>query len=91
MSLSERDRRRLGELEREMEREDPEFAAARGSGRPPTVLIVLYCLMFVAGAVVLIGGLVVTHTYLITGGLVGVAGAVIMVIAAGRLDRRLPK
>jgi hypothetical protein len=89
MSLSEGDRRRLGEIEREMEREDPEFVAAIRSGRPPTVRIVLYCLMFVAGGVVLIGGLVATHVYLITGGLIGVAGAVIMVIAVGRLDRRL--
>lgn len=55
-------------------------------GRPPTLRVVLYCLMFVSGAVVLIGGLVTAHAYLITGGLVVVAGAVIIVTAAGRLD-----
>lgn len=52
MSLSKGDRRRLGEIEREMEREDPEFVAAIGSGRPPMLRIALYCLTFVAGAVV---------------------------------------
>ncbi len=89
MPLSEYDRRRLDEIEHALEVDDPALAAAIRSGRPSMLWVVLYCLMFVAGAVVLIGGLVTTHAYLITGGLIGVAGAVIMVVAVGRLERRI--
>ena len=89
MPLSEQDRRRLDQIEQALMMDDPELAAAFTPGRLPMVQIVLYCLMFASGGIVLIGGLVTTHTYPITGGLIGVAGAVIMVVAAGRLGRRL--
>ena len=89
MPLSEQDRRRLEQIEHALQMDDPELVAAFIPSRMPTVQIVLSCLMFVSGGVVLIGGLVTTHAYLITGGLIGVAGAVIMVVAAGRLGRQL--
>lgn len=89
MPLSEQDRRRLHEIEQSLEMDDPDLVAAFTPARVPPVQIALYGLMFVAGCVVLVGGLVTTHAYPITGGLIGVAGAVSMVVAAGRLGRQL--
>jgi len=89
MPLSEHDRRQLDEIEQALEMDDPDLAAALTPARVAPIRIVLYGLMFVSGVVVLIGGLVTTHAYPITGGLIGVAGAVIMVVATGRLGRQL--
>jgi hypothetical protein len=61
MPLSEQDRRTLDQIEHALEMDDPELAAAFTPDRLPAVQIVLHCLMFVSGGVVLIGGLVTTH------------------------------
>ena len=84
MPLSHEDRQKLDEIERELTRADPELAAAITAGRLPLLIPMLYAAAFVAAGAVLVGGLVTTHTYPITGAIIAVAGAAIMTWSAGR-------
>lgn len=85
MPLSDQDRQRLDEIEQALVSDDPDLAAAFTSPRRVPVKAVLDGLLVVLGAVVLVAGLVTTHAFVITGGLIAVAGTTIMVTAAGRL------
>lgn len=87
MPLSHEDQVKLAEIERELTRVDPELARTIASGRFPLLVPVLFGLVFVAGAAVLVGGLVTTHAFPITGAIIGVAGVALMAWAAGRLHR----
>lgn len=89
MTLSHEDRQKLAEIERELTRADPELAKTIASGRVPLLIPLLYAAAFVAAAAILIGGLVTTHAFPITGAIIGVAGAALMAWAAGRLHREL--
>lgn len=87
MPLSHEDREKLAEIERELTRVDPELARTIASGRFPLLAPALFAAAFVAGAVVLVGGLVTTHAFPITGAIIAVAGVALMAWAAGRLQR----
>jgi len=89
MSLSHEDRQKLEEIERELTRADPELAKTITSGRLPLLIPLLYVAAFVAAGAVLVGGLVTTHAYPITGATIAVAGAAIMAWSAGRLLREI--
>ena len=89
MPLSHEDRQKLDEIERELTRADPGLAAAITAGRLPLLIPLLYVAAFVAAGAVLVGGLVTTHAYLITGATIAVAGATIMAWSAGRLVREI--
>lgn len=89
MPLSHEDRQKLAEIERELTRVDPELARTIASGRFPLLIPVLYGAAFVAAAAILIGGLVTTHAFPITGAIIAVAGAATMAWAAGRLLREI--
>ena len=85
MPLSNDERQKLAEIERELTRADPELARTIASGRFP----LLYAAAFVAAAAVLVGGLVTTHAFPITGAIVAVAGATLMAWSARRLLREV--
>lgn len=89
MPLSREDQQKLAEIERELARLDPELARTITTGRFPLLVPVLYAAAFVAAAAVLVGGLVTTHAFPITGAIIGVAGAAAMAWAAGRLLREI--
>lgn len=89
MSLSESERRRLDEIEDALRQDDPEFVASIDAGRLPRVRAILFGLMFVAGAATLVGGLVTTHAFAITGSLIAIAGVAVMATAATYLHREL--
>ena len=88
MPLSEDDQRRLDEIERALQRDDPKFAAGQSLER------LRWRRMVAAGAVVLIGmvllvvGLAVTQAALVVGVIISVAGFVTMVGGAAVLIRR---
>lgn len=89
MPLSHQDRQKLAEIERELTRADPELARTITSGRFPLLVPLLYGAAFVAGAAILVGGLVTTHAFPITGAIIAVAGAATMAEAAQRLLREV--
>ena len=91
MPLSHEDQQKLAEIERELTRVDPGLARTIASGRFPLLVPVLYAAAFVAAAAVLVGGLVTTHAFLITGAIIAVAGVAAMTWAAGRLHREVRK
>ncbi|BAL85729.1 hypothetical protein AMIS_5090 [Actinoplanes missouriensis 431] len=82
--LSKEDNRRLAQLERQLQRDDPEFCARMGggnfsvsaTGRPPLPLFVLAAVLAVASLVcVLVGWLIA--------GLLVAAWSIVTAIAAG--------
>ncbi|WP_395726096.1 DUF3040 domain-containing protein [Nakamurella sp.] len=89
MPLSNDERQKLAEIERELTRADPELARTIASGRFPLLVPLLYAAAFVAAAAVLVGGLVTTHAFPITGAIVAVAGATLMAWSARRLLREV--
>lgn len=89
MPLSHEDRQKLAEIERELTRVDPELARTIAAGRFPLLRPILFGAAFLAGAAVLVGGLVTTHAFPITGILIAVAGAAWMAWAAGRVLREV--
>ena len=88
MPLSEGDQRRLDEIERALQRDDPKFAALRSLGRLRRRRLVA------AGAVVLIGmvllavALAVMQAALLVGVIISVAGFLFMVGGAAVRTRR---
>ena len=88
MPLSEDDQRRLDEIERALQRDDPKFAAGHSLER------LRHGRMVAAGAVVLIGmvllvvGLAVTQAALLVGVIISVTGFLTTVGGAAVLIRR---
>ena len=89
MPLSHEDRQKLAEIERELTRMDPDLARTITAGRFPLLRPILFGAAFVAAAAVLIGGLVTTHAFPITGIVIAIAGTATMVWAAGGLLREV--
>lgn len=89
MPLSHEDQQKLAEIERELTRVDPGLARTIAAGRLPLLIPVLYAAGFVAAAAVLVGGLVTTHAFPITGAIIAIAGASTMTWAAGQLHRQV--
>ena len=88
MPLSEDEQRRLDEIERGLQRDDPKFAAGQSLERHR------FRRMLAAGGVVLIGmvllvvGLVLSNTAPVVGVVISVAGFLFMVGGAAVLIRR---
>lgn len=89
MPLSHEDRQKLAEIERELTRVDPDLARTIAAGRFPLLRPILLGAAFLAGAAVLVGGLVTTHAFPITGVVIAVVGVAAMAGAAGRLLREV--
>ena len=82
MPLTDGERRSLDEIERALQRDDPDFAAAIDIDRLRELRLrslIIPAVSFLLGTMLLVGGLVTTHEQLIVGVVIGVAGALIMV------------
>jgi hypothetical protein len=88
MPLSEDEQRRLDEMERALQRDDPKFAAGQSIER------IWLRRTVAAGAAVLIGmallfaGIVTTQAMLVLGVIIGVIGFLCMVAGAALFTRR---
>ena len=91
MPLSDDDRRRLEQIERALPEDDPDFAGRVGSDPARRrVRLIMAGVMFVAGMVVLVAGLVTTHAWITVGVIGAVLGAALMVGSALLWWRRWP-
>ena len=88
MPLSEDDQRRLDEIERGLQRDDPKFAAGQSLERLRLRRIVAAAGLVLIGLVLLVVGLVVTNAAPVVGVLIGVAGFLVMVGGAAVTIRR---
>ncbi len=88
MPLSEDDQRRLDEIERALQRDDPKFAALQSLGRLRRRRMVAAGAVVGIGAVLLVVGLAVTQAALPVGVIISVAGFLFMVGSAAVLIRR---
>jgi hypothetical protein len=92
MALTDRERRSLDEIERALQRDDPEFAAAIDIDRLRELRLrrlVTPAVSFLLGTLLLVGGLVTTHEQLVVGVVIGIAGALIMAGTMTLVVRRL--
>lgn len=89
MALSNEDRQKLAEIERELTRVDPALARSIAAVRFPMLRPTLFGMAFLAAAGVLIGGLVTTHAFPITGIVIAVAGTAALAWSAGQLQREV--
>jgi hypothetical protein len=92
MPLTDGERRSLDEIERALQRDDPEFAATIDIDRLRVLRLrrlVIPALSFLLGTLLLVGGLVTTHEQLVVGVVIGVTGALIMAGALTLVLRRL--
>jgi len=81
MPLTDGERRSLDEIERALQRDDPEFAAAIDIDRLRELRLrrmIIPAVSFLLGTLLLVGGLVTTHEQLVVGVAVGATGALIM-------------
>ena len=85
MPLSEDDQRRLDEIERGLQQDDPKFAAGQSLDRRRKVVAGVVVLI---GMVLLVVGLAVTQAALLVGVIIAVAGFLTMVGGAAVLVRR---
>ncbi len=88
MPLSEDDQRRLDEIERALQRDDPKFAAGHPLERFRRRRLVAAGAVVLIGMVLLVVGLTVTQAALQVGVIIGVAGFLTMVGGAAVLIRR---
>jgi hypothetical protein len=88
MPLSEDDQRRLDEIERGLQRDDPKFAAGQSLERLRLRRIVRAGGLSLIGLVLLVAGLVVTNATPAVGVLISVAGFLVMVGADAAIIRR---
>ena len=88
MPLSEDDQRRLDEIERALQRDDPKFAAGHSLDRFRQRRLVAAGAVVLIGMVLLVAGLAVTQATLPVGVIISVAGFLFMVGGAGVLIRR---
>jgi len=92
MPLTDGERRSLDEIERALQRDDPEFAAAIDIDRLRELRLrrmIIPAVSFLLGMVALVGGLVTTHEQLVVGVVIGVTGVLIMAGAVASAVRRL--
>jgi hypothetical protein len=82
MGLSESEQRKLDEIERALQREDPGFAASISIQRVRRRRIVL-AIAFLLGVVVLLIGLVLTAQSVIVGVVISVVGLLTMLAGVG--------
>ncbi len=88
MPLSEDDQRRLDEIERALQRDDPKFAAGHSLERFRQRRLVAAGAVVGIGVVLLVVGLAVTKAALPVGVIISVAGFLFMVGGAAVLIRR---
>ncbi len=88
MPLSEDDQRRLDEIERALQRDDPKFAAGHSLERLRQRRLVAAGAVVLIGMVLLVAGLAVTQAALLVGVIISVAGFLTMVGGAAVLIRR---
>ena len=88
MPLSEDDQRRLDEIERALQRDDPKFAAGHSLERFRQRRLVAAGAVVLIGMVSLVVGLAVTQPALLLGVIFSVAGFLFMVGGAAVLIRR---
>jgi len=88
MPLSEDDQRRLDEIERALQRDDPKFAAGHSLDRFRRRRLVAAGAVVLIGMVLLVAGLAVTQAALLVGVIISVAGFLFMVGGAAVLIRR---
>ena len=88
MPLSEDDQRRLDEIERALQRDDPKFAAGHSLERLRHRRLVAAGAVVLVGMVLLVVGLAVTQAALLVGVIISVAGFLFMVGGAAVLIRR---
>jgi protein-S-isoprenylcysteine O-methyltransferase Ste14 len=88
MPLSEDDQRRLDEIERALQRDDPKFAAGHSLERLRQRRLVAAGAVVLIGMVLLVVGLAVTQAALLVGVIISVAGFLFMVGGAAVLIRR---
>ena len=88
MPLSEDDQRRLDEIERALQRDDPKFAAEHSLERLRQRRLVAAGAVVLIGMVLLVVGLAVTQAALLVGVIISVAGFLTMVGSAAVLIRR---
>jgi Protein of unknown function (DUF3040) len=82
MVLSEGEQRRLGDMERALQRDDPKFAARVSLGYVRGRRLVAAAAVFLVGVVVLFTGLVLSSAATVIGVIVSIAGLLGMVAAA---------
>ena len=88
MPLSEDDQRRLDEIERALQRDDPKFAAGHSLERFRQRRLVAAGAVVLIGMVLLVVGLAVTQAAPVVGVIISVAGFLTMVGGAAVLLRR---
>jgi hypothetical protein len=88
MPLSEDDQRRLDEIERALQRDDPKFAAGHSLERLRQRRLVAAGAVVLIGMVLLVAGLAVTQAAPLLGVIISVAGFLFMVGGAAVLLRR---
>ena len=88
MPLSEDDQRRLDEIERGLQRDDPKFAALQSLDRRRRRRMIAAGVVVLIGVVLLVVGLVLTNAAPVVGVLISVAGFLFMVGGAAVLIRR---
>jgi len=88
MPLSEDDQRRLDEIERALQRDDPKFAAGHSLERLRQRRLVAAGAVVLIGMVLLVAGLAVTQAALLVGVIISVTGFLTMVGGAAVLIRR---
>jgi hypothetical protein len=88
MPLSEDDQRRLDEIERGLQRDDPKFAAGQSLDRLRRRRMIAAGTVVSIGIVLLVVGLVLTNAAPVVGVIISVAGFLFMVGGAAMLIRR---
>ena len=88
MPLSEDDQRRLDEIERALQRDDPKFAAGHSLERFRQRRLVAAGAVVLIGMVLLVAGLTVTQATLPVGVIISVTGFPTMVCGTAVLIRR---
>jgi hypothetical protein len=88
MPLSEDDQRRLEEIERALQQDDPKFAAGQSFERFRRRRIVAAGAVVLIGIVLLVVGLALTQAALLVGVIISVAGLLSMVGGVAVLIRR---
>ena len=88
MPLSDKERQTLDDMEQALLLEDPEFVAGATMDRLRERRLwrwIGFVVLGLLGAALLVGGLVMTHAWLVPGALISVVGGLAMVGAAWKL------
>jgi hypothetical protein len=87
MPLSEDEQRRLDEMERALQRDDPKFAAGQSIERIWLRRMVAAGSAVLIGMVLLVAGIITTQAILVLGVIVSVIGFLSMVVGAALITR----